>query len=238
MNKLVAYVVFILAGLLVSCQDSEEFKIPTSVGFQMDINRNTSTNGRLNFTRGYLRLVFFGFEGRREEGGDVDFTKSYGQGLLVNFDSDKPIEALQFQIPQGNYTRIEIELEASGDTDGSSLVVMGWYQHSNGTLYPVRFELNSSFDFEIEAREQSGNSQIVLKQGTPATAKISLDPLKWFEAVPVSYLENAIIAVEEGESRGDLEIGEAYILINEEHNENIYEIIISRIEQSAQINFQ
>ena len=237
MKKIATYVFFLLAGILVSCQETEEFKIPSDVGFLMDINREVNPGGRLSFTNGYITLASFSFEGRREQGADVFFTKEYERGLQVAFDATKPLDALAFQVPQGNYIRIEVEMETYDDTSVSGLVVSGSYLHSNGTRYPIRLELNSSVDIEIEAKDKSGSKQIVLKKSSPATAKIKLDPVKWFEAVPLSHLDNAVLS--EGESEGEMEGGQgsSYILINEEVNESIYEIIITRIQQSAEIIF-
>ena len=133
MKKIATYVFSLLAGILLSCQEAEEFKIPSDVGFRMDINREASPAGRLSFTTGYITLASFSFEGRREQGGDVFFTKEYERGLKVAFDATVPVDALAFQIPQGNYVRIEIEMETYEDTVLSSLVVSGSYLHSNGT---------------------------------------------------------------------------------------------------------
>ena len=236
MKKAVTFIFSLLVGILLSCQETEEFKIPSDVGFRMDINRETNPEGRLSFTGGYITLASFSFEGRREQGGDVFFTNEYERGLQVAFDATKPVDALTFQVPQGNYTRIEVEMETYDDTAISGLVVSGSYLHSNGTRYPLRLELNSSVDIEIEARDNSGSSQIVLQQKSPATAKIKLNPLKWFEAVPLSHLDNAILTEgEEEEGEGDPVV--SYIIINEEVNESIYEVIITRIEQSASIVF-
>jgi hypothetical protein len=237
MYRIAIYMMLMLAGVFSSCQDEEEFKIPTDVSFQVDINRNASTNGRLQFSQGHITLASFAFDGRREEGGDVYFEKSYERGLLINFAPGQPIDALKFQIPQGNYNRIEVELETYDDFESPGLVVVGSYLNSNGVLYPLRFEAGSSLDFEVQSKEQSGNTQIVLRAGTAANAIIKLDPVRWFSAVPSSYLDNAVLNVEEDVSEGEVEIGTSYILINEETNEEIYEIIMSRIELSTETVF-
>ena len=237
MKRIAIYTMLMLVGMFSSCQDEEELKIPTDVGFKVDINRSASTNGRLNFTHGHINLASFAFDGRREQGGDVYFEKQYDQGLLISFDPGKTVEALKFQIPQGNYTRIEVELESYDDLHDDGLVLIGTYLNANGIQYPVRFELGSSLAFEIKSRDGSGNNQIILKAGTPASAVVKLDPIKWFETVPASYLDNAVLVVEEGESEGEVEAGASYILINEGINENIYEIVLSRIQPSTEVVF-
>ena len=238
MKNLAIYTLFLLAGVFSSCQDDEEFKIPTDVGFQMDINRNTSTNGRLKFSHGHISLAAFAFDGKREEGGDVYFTKSYNQGLRIDFDPKQAVDAFKFQIPQGNYTRIEVELDTYDDLIGKALTMSGTYLNSSGIQYPIFVEVSSSLEFDIISKDQAGNSQIILKAGTPATAVIKLDPVKWFATVPLSYLDNAVLKVEEGESEGEVETGSSYILISEDSNINIYNIIINRIEQSTETVFK
>lgn len=237
MKTIISYTLMLLAGLCISCQDEEEFKIPTSVGFQMDMNRNASTNGRLSFTQGHISLASFSFDGKREEGDDIYFEKEYEEGLLLSFTPSQTIEALTFQIPQGNYQRIEVALESFDDADDNGLVLMGTYLHANGVQYPLLFALGSSLEFGIDSRDKSGNNQIILKAGTPATAVIKFDPIKWFETVPSSYLDNAELLVEEGESKGAVKTGATYILINEETNEHIYEIMLSRLALSAETIF-
>ena len=236
MKRIAIYTLLMLAGLFSSCQDDEEFKIPTSVGFQMDMNRNASTNGRLSFTQGHIRLASFAFDGRREEGRDVYFEKKYEQGLSVSFAPGQAVDALTFQIPQGNYHRVEVELDTYDDVHDDGLVLIGSYLNANGVQYPVRFKLSSSLAFEVASKDKSGNNQIVLKAGTPATAIIKFDPIKWFETVPASYLDNAVLMVEDA-GNGDIEAGASYILINEVTNVNIYEIILSRIALSTEAVF-
>ena len=207
MKKITTYVFSLLAGILMSCQETEEFKIPSEIGFRIDIKRETNPSARLSFTSGYITLSSFSFEGRRKQGGDVFFTKEYDRGLQIAFDATKPVDALVFHVPQGNFVRIEVEMETYDDTSLSGLVVSGSYLHSSGTRYPIRLELSSSIDIEIEARDKSGSKEIVLKQSSPATAKINLDPVKWFEAVPLSHLDNAVLTVEESEgAEGEVEM--------------------------------
>lgn len=236
MKRKVTYIIIILVGILSSCQDDEAFKIPTDVGFQVDINRDSSTDGRLSFTQGHITIASFAFEGRREEGGDVYFENDYEQGLSISFDLNQPVDELKFQIPQGYYTRIEVALETFDDADASGLVLTGSYLNANGIRYPVRIELESSLDFELEAKDNAGNAEILLKADSPATALIKLDPTGWFATVPASYLDNAVLVQEEGES--EVETGASFILISEEVNENIYDIIINRIERSTALVFQ
>lgn len=228
MKRIAIYSLLMLAGLFSSCQDEEEFKIPTDVAFQVDMNRNASTNGRLSFTQGHINLASFSFDGSREEGEDIYFEKEFEQGLSVSFAPGQAVSALTFQIPQGNYQSIEVALDTYDDENDEGLVLIGSYLNANGVQYPVRLELSSSLAFEIRSRDQSGNNEIVLTAGTPATAVIKFDPIKWFETVPSSYLDNAVLVVDEGESESEIETGSSYILINEEINENIYELVLSR----------
>ncbi len=203
------------------------------VSFAVDMQREQATGSGLRFTEGHAVLSSFEFEGDREQAESVHFEKEYGQGLYIPFSPNQAPGELKFQVPQGSYRRIAISFEtAEGDEEeesgGSGLVVKGVYRTGSGSELPLLFELSSSGEFETVAKSVSGGSQVVLKREAPASATIRLNPLYWFQAVPSSSLDNAEV----------FEVnGVATILINEEANEHIYEIVVSRLGKGAETVF-
>lgn len=224
MKKNISFLVLLLSCFFLSCEKEEEFKIPVDVSFAVDMQREQASGSGLRFTEGYAVFSSFEFEGDREQAESVRFEKEYGQGLYVPFFPNQAPGELRFQVPQGSYRRIAVAFEtAEGDEEDESgrsgLVVKGVYRTGSGNEFPLLFELSSSGEFETEAKSLSG-SQIVLKREAPATATIRLNPLYWFQAVPSSSLDDAEV----------FEVnGVATILINEEANEQIYEIVVSRL---------
>ncbi|MFD2515918.1 hypothetical protein ACFSRY_18750 [Pontibacter locisalis] len=231
--KRITYFVLFLSCFLLSCEKEEEFKIPVDVSFTVDMQREKTSDSRIRFTEGHVVLASFEFEGEREQAEEVRFEKEYEQGLHVPFSPNQAVGELRFQVPQGSYSRIAVAIEtADGDEeDGggrSGLAVRGVYRTSGGKELRLLFELQSSEEIEVVAESLSDGSQIILKREAPATASIRLDPHYWFQAVPYSLLDNA-----ETVDRN----GVATILISEEVNEQIYEIIVSRIGKGAEAVF-
>lgn len=226
----IKYIFFLLLlnSFLFSCQKEQEFKIPVEVGFYMDIQRNVVANSRLQFYDGYIIISSFEFEGDREQASEVEFAREYEHGLKIAFTSDQAVEALKFQIPQGNYTSISIEFETYEGFGENNLVVEGAYQNSEGTHYPLVFVLGSSESFEIEAESYSDGNQIIVKKEAPVSAYIKLNPVHWFKTIPHSLLDEAEVVLWNGVPA---------IVISEEVNEEIYDLIEDRLAEAAEVIF-
>lgn len=217
---------FSLSLLLNSCQKNK-WKEPTEVSFKMDLNSNAGMNGKLKFTGGIIVLREFSFEGEREQGDDVYFEKSFTGGLTLAFSPNSGIPELNFDIPQGNYSKIKVEFEAEGNTD-NSIVVEGNYTTTGGVTYPLRFETEAVELYSIIGKHTSGSNEIVLVKDTPATALIKLDPVHWFGTVSTTMLDNAdLIDVN----------GIMTILINDANNGNILDIVLDRIDEASEVVF-
>ena len=212
-----------------TCEKRKKWKLPTDVGFKMDINRSICSNGKLVFTSGTIILAEFDFEGEREQGDDVYFTKSFPGGLSIPFDPNGAIAELDFDIPQGTYTRIAISFETFDDLGDDNIVVNGTYTNTSGTKYPIRFEFESSEYFSIVAEDYSGDSQIVLDKDIAVSTKILLDPIHWFQVVSTSLLDDADLV-----SVG----GTPTIVISEDENDDIFDLVVDRLDESTEAVFQ
>lgn len=221
-------ILLLLSSFLYSCQDEQEFKIPVEAAFFMDIQRNPIAGSRLQFDGGHITLESFDFDGRREQAENVEFSREYEQGLTVPFTSDTPVESLRFQIPQGNYTSISIEFETFDDFDENNLLIEGSYQNSDDIRYPLVFALRISERFRIQAKSYSDGKQVIAKKEAPISAYIKLNPLHWFQAVPLSALDKAEIVSWNGVPT---------ILISEDVNEELYDLIEDRLQEGAEAVF-
>lgn len=226
MRILFKYILWVMPFLF-ACQKNE-LKKPTDVSFKMDINRAPSTSGALIFDEGTINLAAFDVEGERQEGSDVSFSKEFSNGLLVSFDPNQPISEIDFDIPQGVYKSLAISFETFDDNSDITIVCKGSYTNNSGSSIPLQFEFMSSEYFSMEAEDDSGNSDIVLDKDTPANAFIVFDPIYWFDIVPQNLLENAETSNVNGAQT---------ILINDSYNDNIYEMVVTRVEESTEITF-
>lgn len=210
-----------------SCKKNQ-LKKPTDVSFKADINRASNSSGSLIFTGGNINIAEFDIEGKRQQGDDISFSKEFENGLLINFDPNNSIPEIDFDIPQGIYESLEISFKTFENESDITITCLGEYTKNSGTIIPLQFEFMSSEYFSISAEDDNGSANVTLDKDTPAIGLIIFDPIYWFEIIPPSSLENASLTELNGIET---------LLINESANENLYELIVSRIEESTEIFF-
>lgn len=206
----------------------DDLKLPTDVSFKMDINRNPSSTGHLVFNNGSILLAAFDIEGTRQEGDPIAFSKSFPQGLSINFSPTNNISELFFTIPQGVYTDLDISFETFDDNGGITILVEGQYTNQSSVTFPLRFEFLSSEYFSINGKSGSGSGTIVLNKDTPMSSFVKLDPIYWFGTISNNMFNNADL-VNIG--------GQMTILINESNNSDIYDIVADRIDETTSATF-
>lgn len=220
--------IFLLVVLaLVGCKKNQ-LKKPTDVTFNIDINRNQSSDGKLVFTSGTINLASFSVEGTRQEGDPVSFSNSFSGGLLLNFSSSGIIPQLDYDIPQGVYTSLAVSFDTYEGPGGVTIVVNGIYTNNSSVDIPVTFEFLSSESFEIESEDDVNSGVVVLDKDIPANALIKLDPIHWFDILSNNQMENATLT--------DVG-GTMTLLINEDKNENLYDLLADRVDESTESVF-
>lgn len=223
MKKHVFIGMFCVLLLLVSCG---KYKKPTEVDFYVDFTTSSTVGGNLTFSSGYVIVEEFDFDGDRERGDDVRFVRKFDNGLLIPFSSSNPVTELDFTIPQGEFKRIDIELETFDNND-PCIFVEGTYTYQNNSTIPFRFEFEDSEKFEVRAEDNNGGN-IVLDKDVLSKAKIVFDPAYWFAPIPISNFENAAVSSVGGVNT---------IVVNKNENEAIYDIVVNRIEESLLVVF-
>jgi len=187
--------------------------------------REATKGGKLAFNKGFLILSSFTFDGDRLQGGDAYFEKEYEDGLLVPFEPGQAIPQLNFTIPQGSYSEIEIDLEVEADDD-ITLQVSGVYEHSSGSTYPIVLQVDNFEIFVVNARNPEGGNEIILVSGQNNFGAITLNPVHWFANIDTEDLDQAERTLFEG-----LET----ILINEDFNEDIYDDVEDRLDELMEL---
>lgn len=208
---------------LLSCG---KWKKTTTVDFQFEINK-ISNISFLNFQGGHIHLQEISFEGGRKQGKDVAFHHS-AEGIKADFTSGGTYPPIVLDIPQGTYNSIEVEVDnKEGVTGEPSILINGTYINGMGST-PFRFEFNSSETFEVEAEADNGGKEIVLIEDMPAIAKVVFDPNYWFSTVTQSMLDNATLTNI---------MGTPTIVISTSSNEDIYDIVVDRIDDATEAVF-
>jgi hypothetical protein len=201
-----------------------ELKKPTDVSFMMDINRSQSQQGHLTFTEGNLIVYNFTVEGKRKEGEDVSFSKNFAGGLNISFSPTDLITDLVFDIPQGNYTELDVIFSTQYSSSSKSLTVNGTYTNSFGTNFPLIYEFNGDDEISITSEDDDGEATIVLDKDISQNSVIQFDPVYWFGTVSNNLFDNASLVNISGQPT---------ILVNSETNEDIYDLVVDRMEETT-----
>jgi len=220
MGKYLMVITILFIGLS-SC--NKKWKKPTDVAFHMDINKESSVDGQLSFSGGHFIMESISFDGDRERGNDVIFSRDYETGLSIPFDLSQSIADFDFEIPQGVYKKVDLSFKSTVPC----ILVEGIYTYSAGGTIPMRFEFDDSEEFDISAEDEN-NGNIILDTEVISNLKIILDPAHWFQPIPISYFESAEIT--------DLG-GINTILINKDTNDEIFNLILDRIDESTEAIF-
>ncbi|MFH2142609.1 MAG: hypothetical protein ABIJ97_09320, partial [Bacteroidota bacterium] len=166
MIERVILIVTIYSFCFYSC-NKDKWDEPTNVQFIVDIDRAYGLGGKLAFSKGNIVLENFSFDGDRIQGDDVNFTNSYSSGLYVSYDSNVKVGELNFDIPQGTFTRIQIAFSTFGSTNDNHIVMEGTYNEGMGNDYPIRFEFKAKESFSVLSQNSSGSSEFILKKESP-----------------------------------------------------------------------
>jgi hypothetical protein len=211
---------------VLSCEKSE-LKEPTDVFFSVAINKDSTLNGNLNFTDGQIIIRSLVFDGIRSNGDDVYFEREFDPGLVSDFSTTNTLNQLKFKIPQGSYSSIRIDFEAE-QSGIEKIRVLGNFKNSIGVDLPIILELESIEFYDKIAKNKQGGTNIDLIAGIPANVIIELNPVFWFSTISSNQLENANLSTISGVST---------ILINPNSNENLYDIILDKVNSNIDITF-
>lgn len=221
--KKIYYALVIGFTSLTACQ-KKEWKEPSRVQMDVDINRAPSSDGKLWFDEGFIRLSQLELVGERSQADDVLYTMSLND-LQVDFGNNAPIE-LQWELPQGDYTYMQLKILTAAN---NTLLLNGRYVREQDTL-PVRLELNLPMQFDLIATGASMlvDSQIVLEKESTQRLHWQLDPIYWFEAVSSPLWQEAAL----------LEVDNIpTILISKEQNTAIFDKISDRLDDASNMLF-
>jgi hypothetical protein len=203
----------LLITVIVSC--NKKWKQTANVDFHFHIAKPAS-GSNVEFTSGTMTINEFDFSGDRVKGGGVNFANPMSNGNVLNFDNGFGNPPIAYDIPQGTYSRMTIGLATNHQSaHNANISIKGIYTHGD-TSVPIVLKFNEAELFNANVQTQSGNPEITIVEGTPATCDVSIDPSAWFATVPTS-LFNSVCS------------GTTLITISEEENEAIYNIVKTRV---------
>jgi hypothetical protein len=221
----------------------DELTQPVKISLSAVISDIYKSDDTLSFESGEIVLNEIRFDGKREAGGDYSFYTEPGKKfgpLLFYPKSGIQSTIASFDIPQGIYTMMRWRFELSGglkrayDDDGEvdpeaetpGLILNGSYISREGKTLNIRIEIDSFELFECLSFTETGSNQIDIISGDTYDAIFYIDPYYVFRAISTETLEDA-----DYEDDGT----PAVLLISSDSNEELYEMILFRLQQSVKI---
>jgi hypothetical protein len=209
---------------LQACETTDDvLKQPTGIDFNFGFTTNSALSGAVRFESGSLTLSRFSFEGERVQGDDAYFEKDFSDGLTIGIFNGDP--ALNFEIPQGTYNRIEVEFELQS-AGSQSLELRGSFTDDDGESYPLVLKLGNYYYLEVEANRNQSGGEINLLDDQRYSAEIQLNPAHWFRELDEDDLEDAEIINYQGQPT---------LLISEQHNEELWDEIIDDLDERLEL---
>lgn len=205
---------------------NRKWKKTAPAGFSIQLEKSSAGNNFLSFQSGTIYLDKFGIEGDRKQGDNVLFEDEFESSSQINVSTSVITPALSYDIPQGTYTELRMDIRIRENNGGNSIILNGMYDNGS-VLTPVLFEFSDKVDIRVFA-SSSGGSEITLMEDEQTTATITFGIISWFGTVTTNMLDNASLT----------DIGGVMtIVINESENNNIYDVVVNRIGLSETVIF-
>jgi hypothetical protein len=214
----------------------DEFTRPVRVAFSVMIDEQYKSDDTLSFESGEIILNNIRFDGKREAGGDYSFSTESGKkfGPQVFYAESGTRQTIaDFDMPQGIYTSMKWRFELSNglerleyDYDTPGLILKGSYINPEGETVSIRIEIDPYELFECLSITGTGKTSIDIISGKEYNAQLCFDPYFAFRAISAKTLEDA--------DYSDDELA-PLLLISSDSNEELYEMILFRLQQSVKI---
>ena len=215
-----------------------------------DEEANMRTDGSkslITIEKARYRFYSMDFQGFRQTGGDYFFKKDFDGGLEVVVEEGKSTSLHSFDLPKGIYDRINISLrvrksEASEtDTEGgllenpipyqknASIIVEGYYTSNHLEKIPLIFVYNYDEVLDNPSTSGTNNGTVTISKSDNNLAIIQFNTAYWMQLVNSRMLQSAKLTLVNGTPT---------IILSEDSNENIFNLLTSRIKNATELKFQ
>ena len=206
---------------LTACQKKPDWKRPVNIGILMSLQaQGTGGPGDLTFTKGKIILSKVAIEGKVSNVDNFRFERNFPLGLAVDFNNSNALEALKFDLPQGEYSELKINFETL--LTNKSIVVEGIFDYNNPTKPNaiIHFELDDALHFSLTVANAQGSNQFSITEAASNDIEVLLNPPYWFNNITSTMMNNASTTT----------IGnQTHIIINQSTNSTMYQDIEARI---------
>lgn len=211
--------VLMISFLLSSCKN--EFKETASVDVSLKLTNPIISNSIL-ISGGTARIGSFGITGERKQGDDVTFLNSFSSETTANLSSGAINPLINFDLFQGTYTRLDVNLGIKSNGANGSIELLGEYndggEDGENKKFVFRYEPEMILNWNLAISEEIN---IVADQNIEVVFEMDANYL--FSGIPESLWNNC--SYEEINA-------EEIISITSQKNTAIYSILIGRLNSS------
>jgi hypothetical protein len=203
-----------------SCENKFKETAPVDVAVKL-VNPDVSEH--VTFTGGTMYLSAFGMTGDRKQGDDVTFMNDLSEGTSSDLAAGTINPALNYDLPQGTYTSLDMKLGVKPKQNIGAIELIGTYvQESSGEqeTHRIIFRYEPATIYSMKMAS-SGEINVIADQSTKAIVELNAQYL--FSGIPESMWSTSDHVEVDG-----LET----ILVNPTNNPTIYNILISRLNES------
>jgi hypothetical protein len=222
--KYFGYIFLFVAAVCIKSSCSKKWKKPTDVYFEFQLNSNSNI-GLVKFSDGSINLSKVTFTGERSQDvKNIAEDQNFSDNQLIRFELNSTSAGIKFNIPQGTYSKMNIDFATNTNQTESSITINGTYINSvSNDTNAVQLQLLDNQTFNFSAKNSNGGNDMNLIEGHASTITMILNPNYWFGSITSTMLDTSIV---------DTSTSEHTIFINKNENSNLYNLIISRINES------
>lgn len=234
---------FVLSGVFfASCSENSEPEIigegDVRIGMTVKLNNNGNPGARIlnsgiDVKSGFLQIkkIELETEGVDKDGNEFEreFELKFKEVKKIDFNEFDSNVDFFINIPEGNYEKIEFEIDLIDNRNLPSIQLDGTYTYQDGRTVPMRFQVfgndDDDFDFEVELETENDDDLFFLNGVNNPLTLFQIDAKGWFINVSSSELENA-------------ELSGGILLISKNSNSSIYQKVETRIKASNDIELK
>ena len=204
--------------LLSSCKNEFKETAPVQVSLKLT---NPFISNSISISGGTARIGSFGITGERKQGDDVSFLNSFSSETMANLSSGTINPLINFDLFQGTYTRLDVNLGLNPTSSSATIELLGKYKEEDEeeedeyTKFVFRYDSEIKLNWNLAISE---DINIVADQNIEVF--IELDANYLFSGIPESIWHNC--------SHENIK-GEEIIYITSQKNTAIYSILIGRL---------
>ncbi len=239
MNKFLIIFIFpLISAVLFKGCDVNELDEPTKVQLQISMGEFEDSEGPeekglkrgkpMQINGGRITIESIEFDGSRENAKGYYFSRSFENGLVGNLSTNELNTEVSFDVPQGVYNPAEITLNLKPVDSSHSIILHGKYNTPAFEETHLEFAFfNSKELITTKIQNAAGNKKVLFKKGKTKTLDIQINLNQLFrnDIFNPNRLEEATV-IQVGDKRK--------IIISPDHNEELYDKLVGRIDKSIQ----